>query len=124
MYVMRRTRKRGGGDPHTFYSNRISTQQNTDNSFKEVGVIHLTGSKGINALRTIGTQWATMVGEKGFENGPIDLLRNETLQLLEQKIPPGHKVCNLRSEIDQSTPSLVLHHMYGTLLRKRSAYRM
>jgi hypothetical protein len=121
---MRRTRKRGGeGNPHIFYSNRISTQQNADSSYKEVGVIHLTGSKGINAFRTFGTQWATMVGQKGFENGPIDLLRNETLHSLEQKIPPGHKVCNLRSEIDQSTPSLILHHMYGTLLRLKKDNR-
>jgi hypothetical protein len=109
-----RTRKRGGSaDPHIFYSNRISTQQNTDNSFKEVGVIHLTGSKGINTIRRL----VDLVQQKGFFNNPIDLMHNETLQQLEKKIPAEHKVCNLRSEIDQSSPTLVSHHIYGTLLR-------
>jgi hypothetical protein len=121
----------GGGSAtsdnlNLYKSGNISTQPNTDPSFVEAGVIHLSDSTGISIVRDFATGVANMVGRKGFDNGPIQQLRNKTLKKLseilsEHKSQSGKecKLCNLRMEIDQNQPGLIYHHAHGTLVEKR-----
>jgi hypothetical protein len=117
-----------GGDHHlnVYKSKNISTQQNTDPSYAEVGIVHVSDSTGISIVRDFATGVANMIGKKGFDNGPIQQLRNKTLKtineiLSEQTSQSGKdcKICNLRMEIDQTQPGLIYHHVSGTLLEKR-----
>lgn len=100
-------------------TNRISTQQNTDMNYKEIGVVHYTNSQGINGVRQLGTSITTLFGYKGFDTSVYDELRNESLEhvdkLLEDK---NAKLCNMRMEFTHVGDYLVLHHVYGTLLKK------
>jgi hypothetical protein len=117
------------GDNHhlnLYKSKNISTQQNTDPSFTEVGIVHLSDSTGISIVRDFATGVANMVGRKGFDNGPIQQLRNKTLKQLSEIISEHAtqsgkecKLCGLRMEIDQNQPGLIYHHAHGTLLEKR-----
>lgn len=121
----------GGGSAasdhlNLYKSGNISTQPNTDPSYLEAGVIHHSDSTGISIVRDFATGVANMVGRKGFDNGPIQQLRNKTLKKLseilsEHKSQSGKecKLCNLRMEIDQNQPGLIYHHVHGTLLEKR-----
>lgn len=109
-----------------YKSKNISTQQNTDQSFVEVGIVHLSDSTGISIVRDFATGVANMVGRKGFDNGPIQQLRNKTLKTLseilsEHATQSGKecKICNLRMEIDQTQPGLIYHHVHGTMVEKR-----
>jgi hypothetical protein len=111
-----------GGEPDIstfiFASDKISTQPNSDNSYKEMGVIHYTESAGVNAVRGIATDISNFFGAKGFDNSLIDGLRNSTLNKIKNLITANQKICNLRMEIDNSNPTLIFHHVYGTLLQK------
>ena len=108
-----------GGDRNTsvFSDHRISTQQNSDPAFKESGVIHFSDSQAINALREVGTGFSNFFGSKGFDNAIYDNLRNSSLIKLTALLQPGEKICNLRMEFDQTTPGLIFHHVYGTILK-------
>lgn len=99
-----------------FNSANISTQLNADPAFKEVGVIHISDSAAINALRDAATGFTNMFGLKGFDNTIVDDLRNNTLRQLQSIIKPNQKVCNLRMEVEFKEPALIFHHVYGTLL--------
>ena len=105
---------------YVFPTTDISTQPNLDPTYKEVGIIHLSESAGISAVRGFGTGVANMFGSKGFDNSVIDKLRNTSLENLKNilKDLPGHKICNLRMEIENSNPVLIFHHMYGTIITK------
>jgi len=113
--------KRGGGetkDDYVFSSEFISTQQNTDASYREVGVVHVTDSTAINAIRGMATGFANFFGKKGFDNRVFDIARNSALTKLEEQIDKrNQKVSNLRMEVS-SDQTLVFVHLYGTLLQK------
>jgi hypothetical protein len=119
----------GATDSHhlnLYKSKNISTQQNTDPSFVEVGIVHLSDSTGISIVRDFATGVANMVGKKGFDNGPIQQLRNKTLKTLSEMLSEHErqsgkecKICSLRMEIDQNQPGLIYHHVHGTLVEKR-----
>jgi len=113
--------KRGGGetkDDYVFSSEFISTQQNTDASYREVGLIHVTDSTAINAIRGMATGFANFFGKKGFDNRVFDIARNSALTKLEEQIDKrNQKVSNLRMEVS-SDQTLVFVHLYGTLLQK------
>lgn len=127
----RTNRQIAGGAPDTHHLNlykskNISTQQNTDPSFVEVGIVHLSDSTGISIVRDFATGVANMVGRKGFDNGPIQQLRNKTLKTLSELLSEHAsqsgkecKLCGLRMEIDQNQPGLIYHHAHGTLVEKR-----
>jgi len=99
-----------------FNSANITTQPNVDPAFKEVGIIHISDSAAINALRDAATGFTNMFGLKGFDNTIVDDLRNNTLRELQSIIKPNQKVCNLRMDIENKEPALIFHHVYGTLL--------
>jgi len=106
---------------HFFESTAITTQPNTSANHKEVGIIHITHSRGINAARTVGTGLFNFFGAQGFDNTIFDIARNEGLGLLRDKMKDNRidKVCNLRMETDNSNPSLFVLNLYGTALRKK-----
>jgi hypothetical protein len=113
--------KRGGGGEtkdYVFSSEFISTQQNTDASYREVGVVHVTDSTAINVIRGMATGFANFFGKKGFDNRVFDIARNSALTKLEEQIVKrNQKVSNLRMEVS-SDQTLVFVHLYGTLLQK------
>jgi len=111
--------KKGGDNSiYIFLSDNITTQPNNDNSYREIGVVHITDSAAVNALRSDVTNFANFFGAKGFDNTIVDGLRNNTLNSLRGLIGQNQKVCNLRMEIEHSNPVLIFHHAYGTLLEK------
>jgi hypothetical protein len=115
-------RMKKGGDValNVFASDRMSTQPNNDNSYKEIGVLHVSDSAAINVARGFATGISNFFGSKGFDNSLIDGLRNQTLNTVKNLLTGDQKVCNLRMEIDTSNPTLVFHHVYGTLLQRGS----
>ena len=114
--------KKGGSDNNInnfiFPSKKISTQQNSDSNYEEIGIVHVTESTAINAIRGAVTDFANFFGSKGFENSVYDIARNSALQKLTNQITANQKISNLRMEasFDQS---LVFIHLYGTLLQKK-----
>jgi hypothetical protein len=121
--LLNKKMKKGGDIAlNVFASDRMSTQPNNDNSYKEIGVLHVSDSEAINVARGFATGVSNFFGAKGFDNSLIDGLRNKTLTKVQEilKESGDRKVCNLRMEIDTSNPTLVFHHVYGTLLQRGS----
>lgn len=102
-----------------FPSDKITTQPNSDNSLKEVGIMHLTHAKGINAVRGIGTGIFNFFGAKGFDTIIFDQTRTEALAEISKKMEEGgiKKLCNLRMEADSSNPAMFVLNLYGTALK-------
>jgi hypothetical protein len=103
-----------------FDDETITNQPNSDASYKECGIVHLTESQPINAFRGLTTGIANFFGNKGFDNPIFDYTRNEALQKIkkimeEKKID---KICNLRMDVDNSDKSLFVINLFGTALRK------
>ena len=117
-------RKQNGGTEEdkslfVYLSNQISTQQNTDTSYKEIGIIHITESAAINALRAGVTGFLNAFGKKGIDNTIYDKARNLALDKLMKYVEPNQKISNLRIEIvDEGASKLFFVHLYGTLLEK------
>ena len=111
--------KKGGSNNFIFSSKNISTQQNSDSNYEEIGIVHVTESTAINAIRGAVTGFANFFGSKGFENSVYDIARNNALQKLTVQIKENQKISNLRMEasFDQT---LVFIHLYGTLLQIKS----
>ena len=122
---MKHTRKKRGGEdsPENFIfpSKQISTQHNDDMEYKEIGIIHITDSAAINALRNLGSGIANFFGSKGFDNTVFDTCRNDALKKLSAQIGENQKVCNMRMDMDMANKELVFIHIYGTLLEKQAA---
>jgi hypothetical protein len=108
-------------DNFIFPSQNISTQLNTDASYIEVGVIHITESAAINAIKGFATGVANIFGSGGFDTSSYDKARNSALTKILNKInKQTQKICNLRMEIENNPQSsLFFVHLYGTLLQKR-----
>jgi hypothetical protein len=106
---------------HFFESSKITTQPNSDNKYAEVGIIHVTHSRGINAVRSVGTGFFNFFGAQGFDNTIFDTARNEGLAILKDKMSENKidKVCNLRMETDNSNPNMFVLNLYGTALRSK-----
>jgi len=125
----------GGADTTTpddiknflFLDSRVSTQQNTDPSFIEYGIIHLCDSVAINALRASITSLFNAFGKSGFDSTLYDLARNNCLtriinilnikdnELKAEGKDMDLKVCNIRFEMLSIDPSLITINAYGTL---------
>ena len=113
--------KGGGSDTYIFPSHHISTQPNEDINYKEVGIIHVTDSAAVNALKGFATGVANIFGSKGFDNSVYDKARNSALnKIMKQINKDTQKICNLRMDIDNgSQTALFFVHLYGTLLEKK-----
>ena len=116
-----------GGDPEVerkvciFPSAKMTSQQNSDPAYVESGIIHMSESQAINAVRGTLTSFANVFGAKGVDNTIYDNLRNLTLNKLENMLKPDEKICNLRMEFANPMPDLLYHHIYGTLLKKKNS---
>ena len=105
-----------------YKSLQVSTQSNTDRTFEEVGIIHITESAAINTLRALATNTLNIFGNKGFDNTIYDTARNAALSKLMAQVAPNQKISNLRMEIANETGTqLFFVHLYGTLLEKKVA---
>lgn len=123
-----KTRKmRGGGvatqpkdyNIYVFPTNQISTLENSDPNYKEIGIIHITDSDASGVFRTIGTGLANAFGAKGFDNSILDRARNRALKKMTTLIKPTQKVCGLKVEmVLPSNTTLYLVNFVGTLLEK------
>ena len=118
---------KGGGAPPVvedffiYPSEFISTQQNTDANYKEIGIIHVTDSTNINAISGKSQGMGLFSETKNTDNRIFDLARNNALKKLGEKINiTTQKVCNLRMDISSEQTS-VLVHLYGTLMQKGGA---
>ena len=118
---------RGGGvatqpkdyNIYVFPTNQISTLENSDPNYKEIGIIHITDSDASGVFRTIGTGLANAFGAKGFDNSILDRARNRALKKMTTLIKPTQKVCGLKVEmVLPSNTTLYLVNFVGTLLEK------
>jgi hypothetical protein len=116
--------KSGGSieNAHFFDDNRLSTQENKDNTYNEIGIIHTCESVAINIIRSTATGFLNMFGSKGFDNTIFDKARNDCLISIQEKLNIDklnvYKVCNIRFEAITVDPSLITMNAYGTLLIK------
>jgi hypothetical protein len=102
-----------------FASDKISTQPCNDPEYKEIGIIHMSDSVGLNALRNAATNIFNLVGAKGFDNKIYDKLRNSCLEKLKKIVKENQRVCNLRIEIERDA-QLIYMHLYGTLMENKN----
>ena len=107
-------------DLYIYNSSNISTQQNQDINYKEVGIIHITESGAVNMLKEFATGVANIFGRKGFDNSVYDKARNVALDKIMKHInTQTQKICNLRMEVENNPASILFFiHLYGTLLQK------
>jgi hypothetical protein len=108
-------------NPYIFKSQRMSTLDNTDDRYDEVGIIHVTDTAGVNALRNLGSGFANFFGAKGFDNAVFDMARHGVLKKMRAQLEHGQKVCGLKIDVEQSTPEMISASAYGTLLQKSSS---
>ena len=103
-------------DINFFYSTNISTAKNTDPSYKEVGIFHMSSIAGLNALRSFGTNLANFFGFDGFEDSVIDTLREKLLKNIEEhlKTKPNIKICNLVFDLEAPNKEQAAWFMHGT----------
>ena len=84
-------------DKTNFYiynSSNISTQQNQDINYKEIGIIHITESGAVNIATAFATGVANIFGSKGFDNSVYDKTRNLALsKIMEQINKQTQKIC-------------------------------
>jgi len=112
----------GSEKTRIYFSKYISTQQNIDSNYQEAGIIHVSEAIAINALRQYASDWANLIGSKGFDNTLFDFARNNGLQKIESLINKSNqKVANLRMDIVPIDQSLLMLNFYGTLLQKNNS---
>jgi hypothetical protein len=125
LQIKKSNKKKSGGsieNAHIFDDNRLSTQENKDNTYNEIGIIHTCESVAINIIRSTATGFLNMFGSKGFDNTIFDKARNDCLISIQERLNIDklnvYKVCNIRFEAITVDPSLITMNAYGTLLIK------
>jgi len=117
-------KKVGGSAEHVYIltDNRLTTQDNKDNSYNEIGIIHTCESVAINIVRSTATGFLNMFGSSGFDNTIFDKARHDCLVSMQGKLDSDktnvYKVSNIRFEAITVDPSLITMNAYGTLLIK------
>lgn len=117
-------KKVGGGAEHVYIltDNRLTTQDNKDNAYNEIGIIHTCESVAINIVRSTATGFLNMFGSSGFDNTIFDKARHDCLISMQGKLDSDkanvYKVSNIRFEAITVDPSLITMNAYGTLLIK------
>jgi hypothetical protein len=118
-------KKGGNGGPinaFIFKSSNLSTQENRDPSYKEVGIAHITEASGIDAAKGAITKLSNMFGESGVESSVYDKTRNNALKRLQSMIPENHKINNIRFEVSTPNSRSIFLHVYGTIFEKTGVY--
>ena len=102
-------------NPTIFSTEKISLQS-IPKDYKSVGILHITESSGINALRSMGTEFFNILGSKGFDNGVYDYLRGITFDNVIRTLKDGQKVFNTRLDFEMNPQgSTIFLHLYGDL---------
>ena len=116
---MPKTRKHGGNGVHYFPNENISVDPNSSPNYKQVGVITASSVQPINAIRKVGTAWANMIGNKGFEMTKYDDLRMDALRKLSSIMRENgiDRISSLRFDFVEN-PSNITVSCYGTALKK------
>ena len=106
---------------YLFSSDKISIQS-IPSDYKQIGIIHISDSAGLNFVRQFGTNVANTFGSKGFDNSIYDELRNKVLTKLQNMIENNNKVFNVRIDIESSgaTSATIFVHLYGDLCKPKS----
>jgi hypothetical protein len=100
----------------TIFSSESISLQSIPKDYKSIGILHITESSGINALRSIGTDFANIFGSKGFDNGIYDHLRNITFDKVNGMLKDGQKVFNMRLDFETNPQGATIFlHFYGDL---------
>ncbi len=115
-----KAKKKGGQTDadFLFMDRRVSTQENRDPTYMEVGIIHYSKPFAISLLRDFIGDIANMFGNAGIDNSVIDKARNEGLQEVLSKLKPNQKISNLKMEMERIDESLILINIYGTVMHK------
>jgi hypothetical protein len=115
--------KGGGGsaEDYIYKSKYVSSQQNQDINYKEIGIIHITESGAINFLKGFASGVANIFGGKGFDNSVYDRTRNLALNKIMRYLDTEtQKICNLRMDVENNPQSSSFFiHLYGTLLERK-----
>ena len=83
-----------------FLTDKISTQSNQDEQYKEIGVVHMSEAGSVNVVREFGTGLANVLGKGGFDSTIYDEIRDKTLNKLNNLIKDNQKVCSLKIDVE------------------------
>jgi hypothetical protein len=127
-----RSKNKGGNtaDNAFIFSNaKLSTQENKDPSYIEMGIVHTSESVAINIVRGTVTDIFNVVGLSGFNNTLFDTARDNCLKNMLLKLDttyPGRdvKISNIRFEAITIDPTLITMNAYGTVLEKKAVVQM
>jgi hypothetical protein len=98
-----------------FLSDKIS-MQSIPNNYIQIGILHLTDSAAINAIRDIGTGFFNAFGSKGFDNIIYDNLRKTVFDKVKDTLVNEQKVFNVRLDFEGNTQGTTIFlHLYGDL---------
>jgi hypothetical protein len=102
-----------------FLTDKISTQSNHDDQYKEIGIVHMSEAGSVNVVREFGTGLANVLGRGGFDSTIYDEIRDKTLNKLNNLIQDNQKVCNLKIDVENVKANKLFYiHLHGTLLQK------
>jgi hypothetical protein len=102
-----------------YTTDKISLQSIPKN-YTAIGILHITESTAINALREAGTGILNLFGNKGFDNTIYDKLRQDTFEMINSKLKDGQKVFNLKFDFETNAQGTTIFiHLYGDLCEPR-----
>jgi uncharacterized protein YbjQ (UPF0145 family) len=119
MKSMPKTRKRGGTTQVNYFADeRISTDPNLSPAYKSCGILMATSIKGVNMVRTFGTNLLNQFGKSGFELSIYEELKQDAMnKLMEEMNKKGvERLSGFRIEYIESPHQLVAN-CYGTALQ-------
>ena len=116
---MPKTRKRGGTTQVNYFADeRISTDPNLSPAYKSCGILMATSIKGVNMVRTFGTNLLNQFGKSGFELSIYEDLKQDAMnKFVEEMNKRGvERVSGFRIEYIES-PAQLVANCYGTALK-------
>ena len=81
-------RRRGGQEPHKNIrrSWRLSVASNHNKRYENVGIVHVTGTAGLGAMRQEATDFLNWFGSQGVDTSAFDDSRNDALDKLSKQL--------------------------------------
>jgi hypothetical protein len=127
-----RSKNKGGNtadNAFIFLNTRLSTQENKDPSYIEMGIAHTSDSVAINIVRGAVTDVFNLVGLSGFNNTLFDTARDNCLKNMLLKLDTTYqgrdvKISNIRFEAITIDPSLITMNAYGTFLERMAVIQV
>jgi len=108
-----------GGAAIITTDDRISNQPNTDDRYKEVGLIHISESATLSLVGDMMQGISNLFGKSGGIDKVYSDTREKALKKLLDKLSAHQKICNLRMEVSSIHPDQITFNMYGTLMEKK-----